>query len=111
MLTGDNKYVLHFTKEQMPPVLNFWSLTMYDEDGYLIDNPIKRQAVGDRGKFTFGADGSLTVYLQSESPGKDKEENWLPCPKGPFKLILRLYGPKKEVLDGNWQPPAVTRAR
>jgi len=111
MLTGDNKYVLHFTKEQIPPVLNFWSLTMYDKDGYLIDNPIKRHAVGDRGKFTFGADGSLTVYLQSESPGKDKEENWLPCPKGPFKLILRLYGPKKEVLDGNWQPPAVTRAR
>ena len=90
----------------MPPANNFWSLTMYDKDGYLVENPIKRQSISDRSKAKLGDDGSLTIYLQADSPGKDKEDNWLPCPKGgPFKLYLRLYGPKKEVLDGKWNPP------
>lgn len=111
-LTGENRYVLRFSKEQMPPANNFWSLTMYDQDGYLVENAIKRQSVSDRTKVSLGDDGSLTIYLQADSPGKDKEDNWLPCPRdGQFKLYLRLYGPKKEVVDGKWNTPAVERVK
>jgi hypothetical protein len=105
-----NKYVLRFAKDEIPPVDAFWSLTLYDKDSYLVDNPINRYALGDRSKCTLGADGSLTLYVQSESPGPDKETNWLPAPKtGTFKLALRLYVPKKQVADGTWKPPAVQR--
>ena len=106
-LDGSNKYTLHFTKDQIPPVEAFWSLTLYDKDSYLVDNPLNRYALGDRSDCKLGADGSLTIYIQSESPGADKECNWLPPPKqGPFKLALRLYIPKKQVADGSWKPPA-----
>ena len=89
----------------------FWSLTMYDDDAYLVANPINRYALGDRSHMKFGDDGSLTIYIQNESPGKDKETNWLPAPKeGEFKLALRLYAPKKEVADGTWAPPPIKRA-
>ena len=109
-LSGANKYTLHFTKEQIPPVDAFWSLTLYDKDSYLVDNPLNRYALGDRSNCKLGEDGSLTIYLQSESPAKDKESNWLPTPKdGTFKLALRLYIPKKQVADGTWKPPAVKR--
>ena len=88
----------------------FWSLTLYDKDSYLVDNPLNRYALGDRSNCKLGEDGSLTIYLQSESPAKDKESNWLPTPKdGTFKLALRLYIPKKQVADGTWKPPAVKR--
>jgi hypothetical protein len=108
---GANKYVLHFTKDQIPPVEAFWSLTLYDKDSYLVDNTLNRYALGDRSNCKLGTDGSLTLYIQSESPGTDKESNWLPAPKeGPFKLALRLYIPKKQVADGTWKPPAVQRA-
>jgi hypothetical protein len=107
-----NKYVLHLAKNQIPPVNAFWSLTMYGEDSYLVDNVLNRYSLGDRSKCRFGEDGSLTLYLQNESPGKDKEDNWLPAPKvGAFKLALRLYGPKKEVTTGTWKPPAVERVK
>jgi hypothetical protein len=107
---GSQKYVLRFAKDQIPPVEAFWSLTLYDKDSYLVDNPINRYALGDRSNCMLGADGSLTIYIQSESPGADKESNWLPAPKqGPFKLALRLYVPKKQVADGAWKPPAVQR--
>ena len=109
-LDGANKYVLQFSKEQIPPVDAFWSLTMYDKDSYLVDNPIDRYALGDRSNMKPGNDGSLTIYIQSESPGADKQANWLPSPKtGTFKLALRLYVPKKQVADGTWKPPAVQR--
>ncbi len=108
---GANKYRLHFTKAEIPPVDAFWSLTMYDDDAYLVANPINRYALGDRSHLTFDADGGLTLYIQSDSPGKDKESNWLPAPKDAgFKLALRLYAPKKEVADGTWAPPPVKRA-
>ncbi len=81
-LTGANSYVLQFAKDQSPPVDAFWSLTMYDKDSYLVDNPVNRYTLGDRSNMKPGDDGSLTIYLQSESPGKDKESNWLPSPKG-----------------------------
>ncbi|HKE84687.1 MAG TPA: DUF1254 domain-containing protein [Vicinamibacterales bacterium] len=107
---GANKYVLHLTKDEIPPVDAFWSLTLYDKDSYLVDNPLNRYALGDRSNLKFGPDGSLTLYIQSESPGKDKERNWLPAPKqGTFKLALRLYIPKQQVADGTWKPPAVQR--
>ena len=83
---------------------------MYDEDAYLVANPINRYALGDRSHLKFDADGGLTLYIQSDSPGKDKESNWLPAPKDAgFKLALRLYAPKKEVADGTWAPPPVKR--
>jgi hypothetical protein len=108
---GSKKYVLQFAKEEIPPVEAFWSLTLYDKDSYLVPNPIDRYALGDRSHCKLGEDGSLTLYIQSASPGADKESNWLPTPKeGTFKLALRLYVPKKEVADGTWKPPAVERA-
>ncbi len=103
-----HKYELHFTKDQIPPVNAFWSVTMYDKDSYLVPNAINRYALGDRSRMKFGKDGSLTIYIQRDSPGKDKESNWLPSPKeGTFKLALRLYSPKEDVAKGTWKPPAV----
>ncbi len=107
---SDKRYVLHFTKDQLPPVRGFWSLTMYDERQLFTANPINRYAIGDRDKLAFNPDGSLDLYIQRESPGKDKESNWLPAPKsGPFTMNLRLYWPKAVVLDGSWAPPPVKR--
>jgi len=109
-LDGANKYELHFSKDEIPPVDAFWSITMYDKDSYLVDNAISRYTLGDRSNLKIGPDGSLTIYVQADSPGKDKERNWLPSPKeGAFKLALRLYIPKKSVADGTWKPPVVKR--
>ncbi len=108
-LTGANRYVVHFPKGQLPPVGAFWSLTMYNAKQAFVDNPIDRYAIGDRDKLKFNEDGSLTLYVQHESPGKEKESNWLPAPKDSFNLFMRLYWPKKEILDGSWKPPAVTK--
>jgi len=105
---SSKKYVMHFSKEQIPPVRAFWSLTMYDDRQAFADNPINRYAIGDRDQLKFDADGSLTLYIQRESPGADKESNWLPAPKsGGFSMNMRLYWPKPEVLDGTWKPPPV----
>jgi hypothetical protein len=109
-LDGSWKYVLHFEKGKFPPVDAFWSVTAYDADGYFIPNALKRQALGDRDKLRLNADGSLDLYIQADSPGPDKEANWLPVAKSPFTLLMRLYSPKSEVLDGTWKPPAVRRA-
>lgn len=109
--SSDRHYVLHFDKNQIPPVRGFWSLTMYNEKQLFASNPIERYAIGDRDKLMFNPDGSLDLYIQRESPGKDKESNWLPAPaSGPFTMNLRLYWPKAEVLDGTWTPPPVQRA-
>jgi hypothetical protein len=108
-LTGKNKYVMHFTKDQIPPVKAFWSLTLYNDKQFFVENPLNRYAIGDRDKLKFNPDGSLDLYIQHESPGKEKESNWLPSPKDSFNLILRLYWPKKSVLDGIWAPPPVKR--
>ena len=107
---GTNRYVLRFSKEQLPPVDAFWSVTMYDADSYLVDNPIDRYALGDRSGLTFADDGSLTILIQSDQPNDGQTANWLPAPtSGAFKLALRLYVPKSEVADGSWVPPAVER--
>jgi hypothetical protein len=108
-LTGANRYLIRFPKGQTPPVDAFWSITMYDNEQFFVENPIDRYAIGDRDKLKFGDDGSLTLYIQHASPGVDRESNWLPASKDEFNLIMRLYWPKKQVLDGAWKPPAVER--
>lgn len=106
-LDGTNKYVLHFKKGETPPVNAFWSITLYDPEGFQIANSLNRFAVSSWMPFKGNADGSLDLYFQNESPGKDLEANWLPAPKGPFNLTMRLYGPKAEALNGKWNPPAI----
>ena len=85
-------------------------MTGYDTDGYFTPNALKRQALGDRDKLQLNPDGSLDLYLQAESPGKDKEANWLPAPKGGFNLTMRLYGPKSDALTGRWTPPPIVKS-
>jgi hypothetical protein len=101
--------VLRFEKDKLPPVDAFWSVTAYDTKGYFIPNALKRQALGDRDKLQLNANGSLELYFQAESPGRNQEANWLPVAKAPFTLLMRLYWPKNEVLDGTWTPPLVRR--
>jgi hypothetical protein len=109
-LVGSNKYVVHFTKEELPPVNAFWSFTMYDEEGFQVANKLNRFAIGDRDDLKYNADGSLDIYIQAESPGAEKESNWLPSPaKGTLGVTMRLYAPKAEVIDGRWAPPAVKK--
>jgi hypothetical protein len=108
-LTGKYRYVLHFAKGQLPPVKAFWSLTMYGQDTFLVANPLNRYALGDRDSLKYNADGSLDLYLQHQSPGKDQEANWLPAPAGDFNVTLRLYWPQESVLKGAWTPPAIKR--
>lgn len=108
---AENKYVLHFNKDELPPVNAFWSLTMYDDEGYQVANPLNRFAIGDRDALAYNSDGSLDLYVQNETPGADKEANWLPAPKsGKLGLTLRLYGPKPQAIDGRWNPPAIEQA-
>jgi hypothetical protein len=111
--SGANKYVMHFNKGEMPPVNGFWSLTMYNGEYFFVDNPLNRYNVSSRSKFKPNPDGSIDVYIQNESPGKDKEANWLPAPKEKFILMLRLYWPKEEapsIIDGSWKIPPVNQA-
>ena len=106
-------YIMHFEKGGLPPVDAFWSLTLYDEKLFFVPNAIDRYNLSQRNSFITNADGSVDFYIQSESPGKEKEANWLPAPKGKFSLVLRLYGPPKTsptILDGSWTPPPVKRA-
>lgn len=111
-LTGDKRYVLHFSKDELPPVDAFWSVTMYDEAGFQVANPLERFALGDRDRLQFNPDGSLDLYLQHESPGASSESNWLPSPSsGKLGITMRLYAPCQQVLDGKWVPPAVKRVQ
>lgn len=108
---GSHRYRIHFDKGQIPPVRAFWSLSVYDAEGYFAENPINRYAIGDRDKLSFNDDGSLDLYLQHESPGNDMASNWLPVPADDFNLILRLYWPNSEILTGAWNPPPVKRQK
>ncbi|MFW7381715.1 MAG: DUF1254 domain-containing protein [Oligoflexus sp.] len=108
-LSGEHRYVLHFSKEQLPPVRGFWSLTMYNNEQFLVENPIDRYSLGDQSALQFNSDGSLDLYLQHESPGADKEANWLPAPADGFNMILRLYWPMEKAIEGEWVPPAIQR--
>ncbi|MFO1393892.1 MAG: DUF1254 domain-containing protein [Steroidobacteraceae bacterium] len=113
-LNGANKYTLTFAKGQTPPVNGFWSITMYmiDQGWWFVPNPLNKFTVSLRDKPKFNADGSLTLYFQNESPGKDQEANWLPAPKGDFIPMIRMYWPKDKdpsVLDGSWTPPSIQK--
>ena len=111
--SGANRYVMHIEKGGMPPVDGFWSLTMYNGEYFFVDNPLNRYTVSSRSKFKTNADGSVDIYIQNESPGKDKEANWLPAPNDKFILMLRLYWPKEKppsIIDGSWKIPPVKQA-
>ena len=108
-LNGANEYVIRFGQGRLPPVGAFWSITLYNSKQFFAPNPINRYAIGDRDKLKFDDDGSLSIYIQNESPGKDKESNWLPAPKDSFNLFMRLYWPKKEILEGKWVAPEIER--
>jgi hypothetical protein len=107
-LSGKNRYVIHF-KKGLPDVKAFWSVTMYNPQYNLVANPINRYSRGDRSGMKTDADGSLTIYVQKDSPGPDKEANWLPAPGGQFFMILRTYLPGTDLVQQTWQPPPITR--
>jgi hypothetical protein len=108
-LNGSNNYVLHFDKDQLPPVDAFWSVTMYDSVGYQAANELNRFAISSWMDLKRNADGSLDLYLQNANPGKDKEANWLPAPKTELGVTMRLYAPQASALNGSWAPPAIKR--
>jgi hypothetical protein len=108
--SGANKYVIHFPKGQTPPVNAFWSITMYDAAYFFVDNALNKYTVSPRNSLKYNPDGSLDLYVQNVSPGKDKEANWLPAPNGVFILMMRMYWPKEKdpsILDGSWKVPPV----
>jgi hypothetical protein len=110
-LNGTNRYVIHFAKADTPPVNSqgFWSLTVYDNEYFLVPNPANRYAVSSRDSFKRNQDGSMDLYVLKESPGANKESNWLPVPSSEFILMLRLYWPKDVAVNGAWVPPPVRR--
>ncbi|HEY2875911.1 MAG TPA: DUF1254 domain-containing protein [Reyranella sp.] len=113
-LTGANKYTLTFAKDATPPVEGFWSITMYmiDQGWWFVPNALNKFTVSPRNNLKYDPDGSLTLYFQNESPGPDKEANWLPAPKGPFIPMLRMYWPKDDspsILNGSWKPPTLKK--
>jgi hypothetical protein len=111
LLTGKNRYVIHFAKGEEPKVKAFWSLTIYNSKHNLVANPINRYSVGDRSGLKPDADGGLTIYVQKDPPGIEKESNWLPAPDGPFSLFLRAYLPADDIVNQTWQPPKIAAVR
>jgi hypothetical protein len=112
-LNGAHAYTVTFPKGETPPVNGFWSLTLYNEEHLFSPNPLNRYSLGTKSRsMQVSADGALTIYVQNESPGADKESNWLPAPKdADFSLYIRAYWPKPAILDEKWKPPATRRTR
>lgn len=111
--SGANKYTIHFPKGQLPPTRGFWSITMYDANYFFVANPINRYSISARQNLKANADGSVDLYIQKDSPGADKEANWLPAPAGKFILMMRMYWPDESppsIIDGTWSPPAAIKA-
>jgi hypothetical protein len=106
---GGSAYILHFDQGGTPPVDAFWSVTLYDGDGFQVANNLDRFAVSSWMPFEHNPDGSLDLFIQNASPGVGKESNWLPAPKGAFNLTMRLYAPKSDALTGKWNPPPVMK--
>ena len=109
---GAHKYVIRFEKGETPPVEGFWSITMYNEQYFFVANPINRYAISPRQNLKANADGSIDIYVQKNSPGADKESNWLPAPDGKFYLMLRMYWPNENdpsILNGTWTIPPVAK--
>ena len=109
-LDGGHDYAIHFSQGDLPPVDGFWSITLYDAQGFQVANPLDRFAVSSWMPFAYNGDGSLDLYFQHASPGPGKEANWLPAPDGPFNLTMRLYAPRSDALTGRWNPPPVTKS-
>jgi hypothetical protein len=107
---GGKDYVIHFAADALPPVAAFWSITMYDAEGFQVANELDRFAIGDRDPLAYTADGSLDIYVQPENPGPDRVANWLPSAPGPSGITMRLYAPGTSALDGAWVPPPVRPA-
>lgn len=107
--SGEHSYVLHFDKDELPPVDGFWSITMYNDKQFFVENPLNRYKIGQLDSLKYNADGSLDIFIQATSPGAEKETNWLPAPAAGFNLIMRLYWPRQEILDGTWLPVGVKR--
>ncbi|MCX8074740.1 MAG: DUF1254 domain-containing protein [Clostridia bacterium] len=111
-LSGKKNYIIHFNKNDLPPVNAFWSISMYNKDGRFIANPINRYAISPHlGKLNYNSDGSLDIYVQNTSPGQLKQSNWLPSPTEDFYLVLRLYWPKQTVLKYIWNPPSIMEVK
>lgn len=108
-LSGASATMIHFDKGATPPAEAFWSITLYDQQGYQVANGLNRFAVSSWMPFRYNPDGSLDLYVQNANPGPAKEANWLPAPKGPFNLTMRLYAPKPDALTGKWNPPPVMK--
>ena len=109
---GSSKYVMRFPKGQRPPVEGFWSLTMYNDKYFFVSNPINRYSISARQNLKTNPDGSTDLYIQKDSPGPDKESNWLPAPDGKFILMLRMYWPNENspsILNGSWKIPPVKK--
>jgi hypothetical protein len=109
---GANRYVMRFSKGQTPPVEGFWSLTMYDGNYFFVANPLNRYSISPRQNLKTNPDGSTDLYIQKDSPGADKESNWLPAPAGKFILMLRMYWPDESapsIIDGTWTIPPVKK--
>jgi hypothetical protein len=110
-LNGERRYRLHFPAGQLPPV-RYWRISMYDLDGFFVDNPIKRYGIGNMAeKLEANSDGSLTLYIQHDSPGKDKEVNWLPAPKESFFLVMRMYQPEDRMYRGEYILPPLQEVK
>jgi hypothetical protein len=108
-----HRYTLTFPAGDLPPASAFWSLTIYDGvSQFLVENPIDRYLINSPMLPTLkkNTDGSLTLYIQKDSPGAAKESNWLPAPDGPIYLVLRIYGPRERMLKNQWQLPPLARA-
>ena len=113
-LNGAHRYVLHFDKDATPPVNAFWSVTMYNAQSFFVANPINRYAISSWMSLQHNKDGSLDLYIQRESPGKNKEANWLPAAEGDFSVTMRMYWPKEKppsILDATWKPPGIVVAK
>lgn len=108
-LNGSNRYIVHFDKSQVPPVKGFWSLTLYNDQFFFTENALNRYAISPRNNLKYNPDGSLDLYVQHESPGKEQESNWLPAPADGFILMLRLYWPEQAILEGKWTPPLIKK--
>ena len=108
-LDGANRYIIHFDKGETPPASAFWSITLYDSEGFQVVNRLNRSNLSSWMRLHYNADGSLDLYFQNETPGV--EDNWLPAPKGAFNLLMRLYAPRAETLTGKWNPPPVRRVQ
>lgn len=108
-LSGRHRYALRFAPDQLPPADAFWSLTLYDGNGFQVANPIDRFALGDRDALQYAEDGSLELVICRESPGAERESNWLPAPEGQFQLTMRIYSPSAEALRHGIEIPAVQR--